>query len=149
MRYLLDTNVFREIGKDAPHQHVGAWLASVDDADLAVSALTLREVRKGIARLRGRKPDVAAAIAARVDASISALDDRLLSVTREIAEVWGDLLAESEKHIEDTGLAATARVHGLVLVTRNLDHVEGRGVDTLDPYKAAPKISRAAGVQHG
>lgn len=49
MKYLLDTNVFREVGKDAPHRHVGAWLSRVDDSDVAVSALTVREVRKGIA----------------------------------------------------------------------------------------------------
>lgn len=145
MKYLLDTNVFREVGKDAPHQHVGAWLNRVNDTDLTVSALTVREIRKGIARLRGSKPEIAALIAARVDTALSALGDRLLPVTREIAELWGELLGESEKHIDDTGLAATARVHGLVLVTRNLDHVAGRGADTLDPYKAAPKINRAAG----
>lgn len=144
MKYLLDTNVFREVGKDAPHQHVGAWLAGVDDAELAVSVLTVREVRKGIARLRQRKPDVAALIASRVDGAVSALGDRLLPVTREIAELWGELLADSEKHIDDTGLAATARIHDLVLVTRNLDHVAGRSVDTLDPFKAAPKVNRGA-----
>lgn len=51
------------------------------------------------------------------------------------------MLAESEKHIDDTGLAATARVHNLVLVTRNLDHFSGRGASTLDPYKALPKVT--------
>ena len=145
MKYLLDTNIFREVGKNAPHQHVGAWLDRVDEVDLAVSALTAREVQKGIARLRMRKPEVAALIAARVESALSALGDRLLPVTRDIAELWGELLAASEKHIDDTGLAATARVHGLVLVTRNLDHVAGRGADTLDPYQAAPKINRAVG----
>lgn len=80
-----------------------------------------------------------------MDSALFALGDRLLPVTREIAELWGELLAESEKHIDDTGLAATARIHGLVLVTRNLNHVAGRGADTLDPYQAPPKINRAAG----
>ena len=143
MKYLLDTNVFREVGKDEPHRHVAAWLDQVDDADLAVSALTIREVHKGIARLRPRKPAVAQVIGERVDAAVAALGDRLLPITREVAELWGELLAESEKHIDDTGLAATARVHGLVLVTRNLDHVAGRGADILDPYKSPPTINRA------
>jgi len=145
MKYLLDTNVFREVGKDAPHRHVGAWLSRVDDSDVAVSALTVREVRKGIARLRPRKPEAAAAILERFDDALSALGGRLLPVTREIAELWGELLAESEKHIDDTGLVATARIYGLVLVTRNLNDVAGRGADTLDPYQAAPKINRAVG----
>jgi hypothetical protein len=143
MKYLLDTNIFREVGKDEPHRNVGVWLDQVDDIDLAVSALTIREVHKGIARLRERKPAVAQAIADRVDVAVAALGDRLLPITREIAELWGALLGESEKHIDDTGLVATARVHDLVLVTRNIAHVAGRGVSTLDPYKSQPTISWA------
>src|SRR4051794_14385735 len=87
MRYLLDTNVFREIGKTDPHRHVAAWLARVDDADLAISALTVREVRKGIVRLRSRKPDVAGRIEARVNEAFAAFGERLLPVGREVADV--------------------------------------------------------------
>lgn len=146
MRYLLDTNVFREVGKDVPHQHVAAWLDQVDDSDLAISALTVREMRKGVIRLRARKPDVSDAIEARIDRTVAALRDRVLPVTQEIAKLWGELLAASEKHIDDMGLAATARVHRLVLVTRNIDHVTGRGADTLDPFKSRPVITRDPGL---
>ena len=76
---------------------------------------------------------------------LAALGDRLLPVTKEIAELSGELLADSEKQIEETVLAATARVHGHLLVTRNLHHVAGRGADTLDRYQAPAKINRAAG----
>jgi len=143
MKYLLDTNVFREIGKTEPHEHVSAWLKRVDDGDLAVSTLTVREVRKGIVKLRARKPDVAGQIETRVATLLAAFGDRVLPISREVAELWGELLAESEKHVDDTALAATARVHDLVLVTRNLEHVSGRGAATLDPYKASPKVNRA------
>lgn len=142
MKYLLDTNVFREIGKTSPHRHVGAWLSRVDEVDLAISTLTLREVTKGIARLRRTKPEVAAAIRSRVAQAVDAFAERVLPVSREVAELWGELLAESEKHIDDTGLSATARVHGLILVTRNLAHFAGRGVVTLDPYRVSPKVHR-------
>lgn len=142
MKYLLDTNVFREVGKTEPHEHVQSWLARVNDADLAISTLTVREVTKGIEKLRARKPDVAAAIEERVTRTYEAFGDRVLPVSQEIATLWGKLLGDSEKHVDDTGLAATARVHELVLVTRNLDHVEGRGAATLDPFKAKPKINR-------
>jgi predicted nucleic acid-binding protein len=50
MRFLIDTNVFREIGKTEPDTNVAAWLDTVDDADLAISALTAREARKGISK---------------------------------------------------------------------------------------------------
>jgi len=142
VKYLLDTNVFREVGKTDPHENVQAWLGHVDDADLAISTLTIREVTKGIERLRAKKPDIAAEIEARVDKAYQAFSDRVLPVSQEIAKLWGEMLASSEKHVDDTGLAATARVHDLVLVTRNLDHVNGRGAATLDPFKAKPKINR-------
>ncbi|BCM87607.1 PIN domain-containing protein [Methylobacterium indicum] len=118
MKYLLDTNVFREIGKTAPHENVVAWLKGVDDADIAISALTVREVTKGVAKFRARKQDIAQEIERRVAATFDAFVDRILPVDRDVAALWGNLLADSEKHIDDTGIAATARVHGLVLVTR-------------------------------
>jgi len=142
MRFLLDTNVFREIGKTEPQTNVAAWLHTVDDVDLAISALTVREVRKGIVKLAVKKPDVAKLIEERVRETFDAFGHRILPVTREIADLWGDLLAQSDKHTDDTGLVATARIHGLTLVTRNLDDVSGRGATALDPFKRVPKIVR-------
>jgi predicted nucleic acid-binding protein len=142
MRFLLDTNVFREIGKTSLHANVAAWLDNVDDSDLAISVLTVREVRKGIVRLKATKPNVANAIEDRVTEVFAAFSERILPVTREIANLWGELLGHSEKNIDDAGLAATARVHSLVLVTRNIRHVAGRGVATLDPFKTSPRITR-------
>jgi toxin FitB len=139
MKYLLDTNVFREVGKTRPHKHVDMWLSGVDDADLAISALTVREVCKGIARLRSSDPATASAIANRVTSVFDAFDRRILPVDRGVAEVWGELLAVTEKHIDDAGLAATGRSHGLVLVTRNIKDFIGRGVPLLDPYKSPPE----------
>jgi toxin FitB len=136
MKFLLDTNVFREIGKTESNTNVKARLSQIDDADLAISALTVREIRKGIVRLRNKKPQAADAIDKRVAEVLAAFGERILPVTREIADLWGQLLAESDKHTDDTGLAATARVHGLILVTRNLNHVSDRGVQVLDPFKA-------------
>jgi predicted nucleic acid-binding protein len=141
MRFLLDTNVFREIGKAKPDTKVTAWLTTVDDVDVAISALTVREVQKGVIKLRARKRDVADLIEERVLGAFEAFGERILPITREIAELWGELLAQSDKHVDDTGLVATARVHGLTLVTRNLKHVSGRGATTLDPFKSVPKIT--------
>ena len=142
MRFLLDTNVFREIGRATPHANVAAWLDTVDDGDLTISVLTVREVRKGIVRLRATKPNVADDIEKRVTENLIAFGERVLPVTREVANLWGELLGRSEKNVDDTGLAATARVHGLVLVTRNIRHVAGRGAATLDPFKTSPRVSK-------
>src|SRR5271169_1329921 len=105
MKYLPDTNIFREIGKAEPDENVADWLNGVDDADLAISALTVREVRKGIEKLRVRKQAIAGQIEVRVTGVFDAFGERILPVTREVADHWGLLLAESEKHVEDTGIA--------------------------------------------
>lgn len=139
MKYLLDTNVLRELGKTSPHKNVATWLRTVDDADLAISALTVREVAKGVAKLRKTKPETAAALDAAVTAIFDAFEGRILPVDRPVAAAWGVALADSEKHVDDAGLAATARVHGLIVVTRNVKDFTGRGVTPLDPFKAVRK----------
>jgi predicted nucleic acid-binding protein len=136
MKYLLDTNVLRELGKTLPHKNVAAWLKTVEDYDLAISALTVREITKGVARLRQTKPATAAALDTAVRAILDAFEGRTLPIDRPVAEAWGDALGASEKHIDDVGLAATAHVYGLIVVTRNIRDFEGRGVKLLDPFKA-------------
>lgn len=136
MKYLLDTNVLRELGKTSPHKNVAAWLRSVDDADLAISALTVREIAKGVGKLGKKKPAIAAALGATVTAIFDAFEGRILPIDRAVAARWGEMLGESEKHVDDAGLAATARVHSLVVITRNVKDFEGRGVRVIDPFKA-------------
>lgn len=137
MKYLLDTNVLRELGRTSPHKNVAAWLKSVDDADLTISALTVREIAKGVAKLRRMKPEMAATLDAAVSAIFDAFEGRILPINRPVAAAWGKALGESDKHVDDAGLAATALVHGLVVVTRNIKDFDGRGVTLLDPFKAA------------
>jgi predicted nucleic acid-binding protein len=137
MKYLLDTNVLRELGKTTPHQNVSAWLKTVDDADMAISALSVREIVKGVERLRQKKPASAARLDTTVKAIFDAFDGRILPIDRPVAASWGAALADSEKHVEDAGLAATARVHDLTVVTRNVADFTKRGVKLLDPFKAA------------
>jgi predicted nucleic acid-binding protein len=137
MKYLLDTNVLRELGKTSPHKNVAAWLKSVDDADLAISAPTVREIAKGVAKLRKTKPETSAALGVTVTAIFDAFEGRILPVDRAVAAAWGEALGDIEKHIDDAGLAATARVHGLIVITRNVNDFKRRGVEIFDPFKAA------------
>lgn len=142
MKYLLDTNVLRELGKTSPQRNVVVWLKSVDDSDLAISALTVREVAKGVAKLRKAKPETAASLEAAVTAIFDAFVGRILPIDRAVAAAWGEALAAKEKHVDDAGLAATARVHGLIVVTRNAKDFEGRSVTLLDPFKAIRRARR-------
>lgn len=135
MPYLLDTNVFREVQKgDDGHVNVRAWLDTVDDADLRLSVMTVTEVRRGIVRLSKRKADAARELAERFDALLGAYAGRVVEVDRAVADEWGRLQGERDKHRDDLAFVATARVRDLVLVTRNVADVRGRGVRVLDPF---------------
>ena len=134
MKYLLDTNVLRELGRSVPHANVLRWLASVDDSTLAISALTVREISRGVEKLRQTKPEKAAELAVAVDRIFDAFQGRILPIDRAVAAIWGKSLARRNVHSDDVGIAATARAHGLVVVTRNVRHVTERDVTVLDPF---------------
>ncbi|OAX86291.1 hypothetical protein A7D16_19900 [Xanthomonas nasturtii] len=140
MKYLLDTNVFREMGKTQGDSNATKWLGEVDDCKFYISSLTVLEIWKGVERLRTKKPEVAADIEHRIEVLFEEFKERIISITPDIARTWGQLLAQSEKHINDTGLAATAKVHNMILVTRNVKDVKGRNLRVLDPYTKSPKI---------
>ena len=132
--------MLKEFGKQNPHQNVEAWLDTVDDLDLAMSVISVREVWKGIEKKRSPDPQQAGKLETAAKEIFAAFQGRILPVDEKVATVWGRLLSESEKHVDDTGLVATAQVHGIVLVTRNVSDVLGRGVAILDPFKAPPNL---------
>lgn len=133
--YLLDANVLRETGARG-HANVRAWLLSVPERALFVSAITLLEMRRGWEVRRRREPALAEARLAAFAALEAAYAGRIVPVDRDVAAEWARLLGEHDRNRDDTGLAATARVRGLVVVTRNVRHFRGRSVRVLDPFKA-------------
>ncbi len=135
VKYLLDTNVLKEIGRAQPHKNVAAWLDTVDDIDLAISVISVREISKGIEKKRKTDEAVANAIAKAAEAIFAAYNGRILPVDEVVAHRWGVMLGQSDKHTDDTGIAATAEVNNLVMVTRNVGDFQGRGVTLLDPFK--------------
>jgi len=138
--WLVDTNVISEVRKGARcHPAVAAWWAGVEDRDLFLSALTLGEIRKGIEGVRPRDPARAAALEGWLAEVADAFGPRVLGVDAAVAEAWGRLSAVRSVPVVDALLAATARVHGLVFVTRNAADVEGLGARVLNPFPAAPR----------
>ncbi len=140
--YLLDANVLREFGPKG-HRNVRAWLRTVDDAALRVSVMTLLEMRRGWEAKKKQDPARAAEGLARLVAFERAFNDRIIPIDAPIAAEWARLVGERDRHRDDMALAATARVRGLVLVTRNLADFSGRDVRLLDPFKAKPKVVMA------
>ena len=136
---LVDTNVISEVRKgDRCDRNVAAWYASVDDDDLYLSVLVIGEIRRGIAGVRGRDPARAELYAAWLDEVREAYEGRILPVTEEIAETWGDMNAHRRLPAVDSLLAATAQAHGLVLITRNVADIAATGVAALNPFDVNP-----------
>jgi predicted nucleic acid-binding protein len=113
---------------------VAAWFAQVSSAEIFLSVLTVGEIRKGVEIIRRRDFRAASVLEAWLDGLVTTFVDRLLSVDKDVAEQWGHFSAPNPVPVVDGLLAATARVHGLTLVTRNLKHVERTGVPCIDPF---------------
>ena len=136
---LLDANVLREAGARG-HLNVRAWLRSVPERALFISAVTVLETRRGWEVCRRRELELAATRLAGLAALEEAYAGRIVPVDRDIAAEWARLLGGQERNRDDTALAATARVRELVVATRNVRHFRGWGVRVLDPFNAAPVV---------
>ena len=143
--YLLDENVIKEM-PPGDNANVHKRLATVSDHQLRISAITFFEKRRGWERLRRKLVDTGKDLAA-IDAKLKALDvfeeayaDRAIAIDHKVIREWTRLLGAKDKNEKDMALAATARVHGLVLVTRNLKDFEGREVRILNPFDDRPQI---------
>ena len=135
--YLLDTNVASETRKgQRSNAGVMAWLESVDEADLFLSVLVVGEIRKGVEQARPNDPVKARALEGWLAGLEEKYGDRVVPVTAAVADQWGRLGAIRPLSTVDGLLAATAMVHGLTLVTRNVRDVAHTGVSLLNPFTA-------------
>lgn len=135
MNYLLDTNVISELrrGKRA-EPSVTSWFADIADEQIFLSVLTIGEIRRGVEGARRRDPDSAASLDSWLARLSEAHRDRILPIDRAIAEEWGRLSVPDPLPVIDGLLAATARVLGLTLATRNVTDVESTGVALFNPF---------------
>ena len=137
--FLLDTNVLSELRKGTrADANVRRWFDSLDENTIYLSVLVSGEIRRGIEGIRRRDSRAAAALEAWLANVIRAHSDRVLPVDTAVADEWGRLDTRGTLPAVDGLLAATARVHDLTLVTRNVRDVARTGVDLLDPFALAP-----------
>lgn len=135
MSYLLDTNVISELRKgERANSNVSSWFTGLADEEIYLSVLTIGEIRRGVESVRRRDPDSAAVLDSWLARLVEAHPDRILPVDRAITEEWGRMNAPDPLPVVDGLLAATAKVVGLTLVTRNVADVERTGVELLDPF---------------
>ena len=135
MSYLIDSNVVSELRKrERADAGVRQWFASVDDTELFLSVLTVGEIRRGIDSIHRRDRTRALALNRWFRALVTEYEARLLPVDQKVAEEWGRMNAVRTLPAVDSLLAATAHVHGLTFVTRNIKDVAQTGVPCLNPF---------------
>ena len=133
--YLLDTNVVSELRKPKPHGAVLAWLEAQDDAPLHLSAVTIGEIQAGIEITREQDEAKASEIQAWLELLATAYN--VLPMDAVAFRTWARLMhRRSDTLVEDAMIAATAKVHGLTVVTRNVADFKVFGVQVLNPFKA-------------
>jgi toxin FitB len=131
--YLLDTNVVSELRRVRPHGAVVAWLESARDEDLHLSAVTIGEIQAGIEIAREQDQAEAAEIEAWLEQVAETYN--VLSMDARIFRSWARLMhRKPDRLIEDAMIAATAAVHGLIIITRNVRDFEVFGVRTFNPF---------------
>ena len=133
--YLLDTNVISETVKKHPSRAVLAWFESVAEIDLHLSLLSLGEIRTGVEKLTAgpSRKRLAAFLEAELPQRFAV---RLLPVNYDVVDRWGRLRAAHGRTLPpiDSLLAATALVHGLTIVTRNMRDFGIAGLASINPW---------------
>ena len=136
--YLLDTNVVSELRKiriGRADSHVAAWADSIDAADLYLSAITVQELEIGVLLAERRDPQQGAIFRAWLnDHVLPAFAGRVLAIDIAVAQRSARLHVPDPRPIRDALIAATALVHRMTVVTRNVSDFESTGVPTLNPW---------------
>lgn len=131
--FLLDTNIVSELRKPKPHGGVVAWVSAHEATSLYVSAMTIAELQRGVEMTRERDSEKAQQIEAWLEQLIHT--GQVLAMDAGVCREWARLMhRRSDALVEDAFIAATATVHRMVVVTRNVRDFKTFGVQTLNPF---------------
>lgn len=133
IRYLLDTNVISELRKTKPHGAVVAWLQTLTVEQIFLSAVTIGELQTGVELTRRHDP----AKAGEIESWLNSVEMSFAFVSMDPAcfREWSRLMAGKPDALrEDAMIAATARVHGFRVATRDEKDFKHLGVEILNPF---------------
>lgn len=140
MKYLLDTNVIselRKVGDGKADPNVTSWISAHDSRDLFLSAITILELERGILGMQRRDGAQGSRLRTWMDSRVRPeFSERVISIDDAIATRCAHLHIPDRRNEADAIIAATALVHGFVVVTRNIQDFQGTGVVLVDPWRA-------------
>lgn len=136
--YLLDTNVVSELRKARKADRgVRRWAQAVPASSLYLCAISILELELGILRIERRDAKQGAILRAWLDGHVlPAFDGRILAIDTAVAQRCAALHVPSTRSDRDALIAATALVHGLTVVTRNVDDFQPTGVAVVNPWQS-------------
>jgi toxin FitB len=135
VKFLLDTNIISEIRKrDRANPNVARWVTRTPVEEIGTSVIVLAEIRRGIELKRRSDPEQARSLDQWYAQMRTKLGERVLPIDEPIGDTWALLSIPNPLPLIDGLLAATAKVHGLTLVTRNVDDIASTGVPLLNPF---------------
>ena len=135
MIYLLDTSVISELRKPKADANVVAWAKSVMAPRMFISVITLKELETGVLRMERRDPAQGKVLRTWLKRHvIPAFDGRILPVDTAVALRCAHLHVTDLANESDALIAATALVHGLTVVTRNINDFKFSGVTLINPW---------------
>jgi predicted nucleic acid-binding protein len=136
--YLIDTNVISEFRKESTgkaDRNVAAWARSVAVESMFLSAITVLEIELGTLRMERRDASQGAILRAWMETHVlPAFAGRILPVDTPVALRCAALQAPNPRSYRDSLIAATALVHGMTVVTRNVSDFEPTGAAILNPW---------------